>query len=163
MLKDYCFSQGICKVDNCLKPMILHDRSFCHYKGRINITTENASEFLEKLDSNTDIICWSSCPKCEITTPFVTMTSESLDYSFGKLSWRNIKRFIKQREKKSDENLKNLIRIIKYVKNYRKGVHGGSYKSHKEIIDKHQINLVIIKNNKQLKEFMKSLDEKRLK
>ena len=83
-LKDYCFSQGICKVDNCLKPMILHDRSFCHYKGRINITTENASEFLEKLDSNTDIICWSSCPKCEITTPFVTMTSESLDYSFGK-------------------------------------------------------------------------------
>ncbi|MBT96762.1 hypothetical protein CMI49_01540 [Candidatus Pacearchaeota archaeon] len=86
-----------------------------------------------------------------------------LDYSFGKLSWRNIKRFIKQREKKSDENLKNLIRIIKYVKNYRKGVHGGSYKSHKEIIDKHQINLVIIKNNKQLKEFMKSLDEKRLK
>jgi len=51
-------------------------------------------------------------------------------------------------------DLKNLLRIIKYIKKYRKGTHEGSYKSHKTLIDKYKVNLIIIKNKKQFKEFI---------
>lgn len=80
-----------------------------------------------------------------------------LNYPFRILSWRNIKRFFCHKEKNSKEDLKNLMRIIKYVKNYQKGEHDGSYKSHKKIVDEHKPSLIIIKNKRQLNDFLKNL------
>lgn len=80
-----------------------------------------------------------------------------LDFPFRVLSWRILKRFFKEEEKKDDENWKNIFRLIKYVKGYKTGDHGGSYKTHKNIIDKYNVNLIKIKNNRQLKKFLEEL------
>lgn len=83
-LRDYCFvKKKRCSVEECSYPLMSHDRSFLHGRGRLNITLEEASEFLESIEKN-EIICWSSCPQCQLTTPFTKMSSAALDYSFGK-------------------------------------------------------------------------------
>ena len=80
-----------------------------------------------------------------------------LDLPFRKLAWRNIKRYLFENENRPNEDFKNLLRLIKYVKSYKKGKHKGSYTCHKKIIDKHKKNLIVIKNNSQIKELLEKL------
>ncbi len=78
-----------------------------------------------------------------------------LDMPFRKLLWRNIKRYLFENEKRSNEDLRNLLRIIKYVRKYKKGFHEGSYESHKNIIDDYKEKLVIIKNGSELEDLLR--------
>lgn len=83
-----------------------------------------------------------------------------LDFPFRILSLRILRRFLKEKNKKTDENWKNIFRLIKYVKKYKKGDHGSSYKSHKTLIDEYKVNTVIIKNKKQLNNFLRTMNLK---
>lgn len=77
-----------------------------------------------------------------------------LDLPFRKLAWRNLKRYLFENEKRPNEDFKNLLRLIKYIKRYKKGEHEGSYICHKKIINKHKVNLIVIKKNSQIKELL---------
>ena len=82
-LQQHCFAGTKCQVSECSYPLMSHDRSFLHGKGRLNITLEKASEFLSSIDQE-GIIHWSSCPQCQLTTPFTKMSASALNFSFGK-------------------------------------------------------------------------------
>ena len=84
-----------------------------------------------------------------------------LDPPFRVLSWRIFVRYLKRKRlgSKSD-NLKGTLGLIKYAGRYKKknNEDSSSYKIHKEIIDNHKVNFVIIKNKKQLRRFIGGLE-----
>jgi len=83
-----------------------------------------------------------------------------LDPPFKVRSWRIFKRFLKR---KSDKNIKegwkDCLGLIKYSGKYKKksNENSASYKSHREIINKHKINFIILRNKKQINKFLKDV------
>jgi adenylate kinase family enzyme len=64
-----------------------------------------------------------------------------------------IKRFFKKEDEKA--NLENTKNALKYAVNYRKD--SKKFKFHSEMIKKHKPNLIHIRSNKQINQFLKSL------
>ncbi len=79
-----------------------------------------------------------------------------LDISRHTITWRIIRRFLKRRQKHK-ESWKDLITLIKYVRNYRKKDQPAGYYKHKELIDKHKVDFVHIKTKKELNNFIHEL------
>ena len=75
-------------------------------------------------------------------------------------SWRIFKRFLKRKSNKSiEESWKDCLGLIKYSGKYKRKSNedSESYKSHKEIINKHKINFIILRNKKQINKFLKDV------
>ena len=64
-------------------------------------------------------------------------------------SWRIFKRYIR-RKGKYKETVKDCLGLIKHSGKYRFGKRHFHYRGHKNYLDKHNINYIIIKNKKQL-------------
>jgi len=77
-----------------------------------------------------------------------------LDPPFRVISWRIFKRYL-ARKGKVNENLKEVLGLANYSRKYRKLDLPSGYKGHKELIEKHDVNFIIIRNNKQMNKFLK--------
>jgi len=86
-----------------------------------------------------------------------------LKIPFRTLIYRITKRTIKKEKSKSkgkkkyNENLKDYMGLIKAAKKYYKKTHTGGYFKHKEFVDKHKVNFVILKSKKQINKFLEEL------
>ena len=77
-----------------------------------------------------------------------------LDIPFYVLATRIILRFLKRKIAKAHrETWKDLWGLIKFARKYSKE----DYYYHKDLIEKHKVNFVYIRNQKELKEFIESL------
>jgi len=78
--------------------------------------------------------------------------------SFKKLLFRITKRFLRRKScGRNWESWKDYVGLLNAGKDYnKKGADTGYYR-HKKMIDKHNVNFVVIKNNRQLKEFLNNL------
>lgn len=90
-----------------------------------------------------------------------------LDTRIHVVLWRVIMRTIKReksRQKGSSryqENWGDLIGLIKAVLKYKKkGGYDRGYYKHKEVIEKHKVNFIHIKNKKQMNKFLKDISKK---
>lgn len=79
-----------------------------------------------------------------------------LDVRPSIMIWRIINRFIR-RKSKHKENLRDLITLIKYVINYRKKDQSAGYYKHKNLIEKHKVRFVCIRNKRELNNFLKEI------
>jgi len=79
-----------------------------------------------------------------------------LDTPFHITSYRIFKRFL-SRKGKHKETWKDIFTLLKFVKKYRKKSYDKGYYKHKEIIDKHKVEFVEIKNKKGLSKFLEEL------
>jgi len=83
-----------------------------------------------------------------------------LDISLNKRLYRLIKRHIQRiSNKKTPSKIKDTIDIIKYSYSYKKksNKHHSSYYNHNKILKKHKKNYILLKNNKQINEFIKTI------
>tara|TARA_Y100000034_G_C6652209_1_gene285523 strand:+ start:56 stop:574 length:519 start_codon:yes stop_codon:yes gene_type:complete len=72
------------------------------------------------------------------------------------LSWRIFKRYMK-RKGELDETLRDCINLIKYARGYKKHPSSTGYEAHKKVIKKHTKKVVVLKNNRQIKKFLKDI------
>ncbi len=80
-----------------------------------------------------------------------------LDPPFRIRSWRIFKRYLRRKLDKSiEECWKDCFGLIKYSRTYKRKSNedSESYKSHREIINKHKINFIILRNRKQINKFL---------
>jgi adenylate kinase family enzyme len=96
------------------------------------------TDWSEEAIKKADLIIWISTPK-------------------HILSWRIFKRYLKRKGEK-DETLKDCINLIKYARGYKKHQSSSGYESHKKTIKNHKKEVVILKNNRQIKKFLKDLE-----
>jgi adenylate kinase family enzyme len=79
------------------------------------------------------------------------------------LWWRITKRTLKKEkskrfgEKRYKENFKDYLGLLKAANKYYKKKFTRGYYRHKELIDKHKVEFIILKNNKQVNEFIEGL------
>ena len=85
-LEQYCFDTTYrCKYQGCNRSMLEHERCFMHGNGRLNITISEATIPVESLLlSKSNILIWSSCKICGKATPYLPLSDQSWNYSFGK-------------------------------------------------------------------------------
>ncbi len=82
------------------------------------------------------------------------------------LLWRITKRSIKREKQKNlgkeryQQSFKDYMNLIKATLKYYKRKDGKGFHQHKKLIDTHKAEFVIIKNNKDLKNFIENLDIK---
>lgn len=79
-----------------------------------------------------------------------------LDVPFRKTAYRVYKRF-RSRTGKYKETWKDFFNLLKFIKRYKKKNNPKGYNLHKKLIDKHRVNFIKIKNNKQLNDFLDGL------
>jgi len=76
------------------------------------------------------------------------------------LLWRITKRSIKREKQKNlgkeryQQNFKDYIDLIKATLKYYKRKDGKGFHQHKELIGKHKVNFVILKNNREVNKFL---------
>jgi len=79
------------------------------------------------------------------------------------LLYRTIKRYIKREKSKIkgkeryQENLKDLFGLVRAIIRYKRKNFGRGYYKHKELIDKHKVDVIYLKNNKEVKKFLKDI------
>ena len=98
------------------------------------------TSWVEKASKRSDLVIWLDTPSYAII-------------------WRIIYRFL-QRKRKHQESWKDIIALIKYARNYRKKDQPAGYYRHKELIEKHKVDLVYIKNKTELNKFLKDFIQK---
>ncbi len=86
-----------------------------------------------------------------------------LDPPFYILVYRLILRFYKRKFLNTKEGWKDLGLLLKYAKNYHKKDQPAGYHEHKELIEKHKIEVLYIRNKKELNKFLNEFEKKRLK
>jgi adenylate kinase family enzyme len=75
------------------------------------------------------------------------------------LSWRITKRSLKREKQKKlgkkryKQNFKDYLGLLKAVNNYYKKKFARGYYKHKELIDNHKVDFVVLKTNKQINNF----------
>lgn len=75
-----------------------------------------------------------------------------------KLIFRLIKRFISDKIKGRNKKIKDLKNLIKFAKNYNLYKEKNeAYKNHKILVEKNKKNLIILKNNKETKSFLRKI------
>jgi len=124
--KKYTKKREISKRKEKLKQLI---------KGKKKWILEGVyTDWSEKAIKKADLIIWIS------TTSHV-------------LSWRIFKRHFKQKREKR-ESLRDCFNLIKYARGYKRDKAHTGYESHKKIINNHRKEVVILKNNKEIKKFL---------
>lgn len=100
-LEDCCFkTDKLCRAESCKEPMHLHERSFLHNDGRVDITIDDAASdteaaaFLHDIGVPHDIFMgpasngttfhWRYCTLCHKASCAVPLSKESWNLSFGK-------------------------------------------------------------------------------
>lgn len=83
-----------------------------------------------------------------------------LDPPFYILVYRLILRFLKRKRLRYKEGWTDSGLLLKYAKNYHKKNQPSGYHSHKELIEKHQIEFVYIRNKKELNKFLKDVTKR---
>jgi adenylate kinase family enzyme len=84
-----------------------------------------------------------------------------LDINTLTLLYRTIKRYIKREKSKKkgkdryQENLKDLLGLIKAIIKYKRKNYDRGYYKHKELIGKHKVDVAYLKNKKELNRFLK--------
>lgn len=78
-----------------------------------------------------------------------------LDIKLPRLIFRILKRLFKDKENK--RNLKGTLGLIKFAKRYRSKKFDKGHQKHLELINKHKPNIIILKNKRQIKGFIKSI------
>jgi len=78
----------------------------------------------------------------------------TLMYRITKRTLKREKSRLKGKEK-YNENFKDYVNLLKAAKRYPKK----SYLKHKELVDKHKVNFIILKNNKDIKKFIKEVEK----
>lgn len=68
---------------------------------------------------------------------------------------RILKRNIKNKRK--NETIKDALNLAKYSLKYKFGKGSQSYSAHKKLFDKHKINYIVLKSNKQINNFLKNI------
>ena len=82
-LEDLCErSRFPCPMKGCDSQMLQHCSVYAHHQGKITISMELTPSPIPGMEHH--ILMWSTCKKCEKTTPLVSMSKESWSYSFGK-------------------------------------------------------------------------------
>jgi len=76
-----------------------------------------------------------------------------IEVPFYKTIYRVFKRF-KKRKGKNKETWKDVFVLIKSAKRYKKK----GYYQHKELIQKHKLKIIFLKNKKEINEFLKDLE-----
>ena len=94
------------------------------------------TDWTEEAIKKADLIIWISAPK-------------------HILSWRIFKRYLK-RKRGVDETLKDCISLIKYVWKYKKNSSSWGYEAHKKVIENNKKEVVVLKNNRQIKTFFRN-------
>lgn len=80
------------------------------------------------------------------------------------MAWRVLLRFIKGKlsMNPSKERFKDLLNVIPAILGYRiikkQGTNKTRYERHKELIEKHKVDFILIRTKKELKEFINNLD-----
>lgn len=78
-----CFTNDDkCHHASCSNSIYEHSRKFCHSRGCIKITQKQMKSYA-KLAAN-NIIIWTWCDRCKNTSPYVSLSEESWNMSFGK-------------------------------------------------------------------------------
>ncbi|MBT3866066.1 hypothetical protein HOF78_03120 [Candidatus Woesearchaeota archaeon] len=77
-----------------------------------------------------------------------------LDVNLFLAIWRIIKRYFK-RKGTCRESIGNMIYLVNYVRKYKKRSDTASHKTHVELINKHKVEVIVLKNKKDVKEFLK--------
>lgn len=83
--------------------------------------------------------------------------------SLNRIFWRITRRTIKRKKSKnlgnkiSEESWKDYLGLLKAARNYYKKAHPRGYFKHKELINKHKVNFVILKTNKEINNFFEDL------
>ena len=80
-----------------------------------------------------------------------------LDINVRKLLWRITRRSIIRKKSKENQSLNSYFGLIKSVLRYKNKNHLTGYYKHKEMIKKHKVNFIIIKNEKQINDFLKKI------
>ena len=73
----------------------------------------------------------------------------------NKISFRILKRYL-MRKGKEKETFKDVLYLIKWSRKYNEN-DSKTYKKHNEFIKKHKKDTIILKNNKQTREFLNSI------
>jgi len=79
-----------------------------------------------------------------------------LDVPFRKTTYRVSKRYVK-RKGKYKENIKDLLKLINFIRKYKSKKNKKGYNLHMKLINKHKVEYIILKNNKQINEFLNDL------
>jgi adenylate kinase family enzyme len=79
-----------------------------------------------------------------------------LQTHFIKRSWRILKRYF-NRKGTFEENLKENLKTIRYSLSYERTQGSSKYDSHLKFIEKNKLKPIIIKNSRQLKQFLKEV------
>jgi len=78
-----------------------------------------------------------------------------LDIHLLVLTKRILFRFLRK-NKAERESLRDIIKLVKYVKGYKKSVTETGYKHHLHLMSKHKLNYFILKNSKEINQFISS-------
>lgn len=82
-LEANCFTNDDkCQNQGCSNSIYEHTRKFCHSRGCIKVTQKQLKSYA-KLAAN-NIITWTWCERCKNTSPYVSLSEESWNMSFGK-------------------------------------------------------------------------------
>ena len=77
-----------------------------------------------------------------------------LDPAYYVLAYRLILRFFKRKVRKNRDTLKDLWMLLKFSKSYHNKDLSGSFQGHKELIDRHKVEFVYLKNKRELNWFL---------
>lgn len=87
-----------------------------------------------------------------------------LDIPLHTLFWRVTKRTITREKSKKfgkdkyKESLSGYLGLLKAIIRYKNKKHLTGYYKHKELIDKHKVNFVVLKNKKEVEEFLAKME-----
>ena len=78
-----------------------------------------------------------------------------LDIPFRKTSYRVSKRYF-SRKGEHRETLKDLIKLINFIRKYKSKKNKRGYGLHKSLIDKHKADFIILKTKKEINSFLEN-------
>lgn len=82
-----------------------------------------------------------------------------LDIPFRTIAWRIIKRDWLDKDRRKQLGLKDTLGLLKYARSYKKEQHTSSYSHHTYLIKKHHINVIILKNKREVYRFIKEIEK----
>ena len=102
---------------------------------------------------------YSRWVECAIkSADFIILLKIPLRKLVFRLTKRTIKRKLsRDRKKRNRESFKDYKLLLKFAKKYGKKNDIGGYETHKQLSEKHKKEFIILKNNRQIKKFLRDV------